>query len=95
VANNRDLERRVETRKLRVAAGATLLNIFFIKKMNPLFSWGMRKKGKQEKERMMWDRESVLLLVFRKRKFLGLPDPLVRCTDADADPDPFLFWYSN
>jgi hypothetical protein len=51
VANNRDLERRVETRKLKVAAGATLLNILskYKKKMNLLFSWGMRKRESKRK----------------------------------------------
>jgi hypothetical protein len=51
VANNRDLERRVETRKLKVAAGATLLNILLkYEKMNLLFSWRMRKRRARERE---------------------------------------------
>jgi hypothetical protein len=35
---------------------------------------------------------AVVGAVFRRRirKFLGLPDPLVRGTDPDSDPDPYI-----
>jgi hypothetical protein len=52
VANNRDLERRVETRKLRVAAGATLLHLL---KHESFIFLGNEEKREQEKERMMWE----------------------------------------
>jgi hypothetical protein len=50
VANNRDLERRVETRKLRVAAGATLLNILLLKNECFIFLGNEEKRRARERE---------------------------------------------
>jgi hypothetical protein len=51
VANNRDLERRVETRKLKVAAGATLLNILLKYKINESFIFLGNEEKRRARER--------------------------------------------
>jgi hypothetical protein len=51
VANNRDLERRVETRKLKVAAGATLLNILLKYKKNEFFIFLGNEEKRRARER--------------------------------------------